>query len=63
MVYSHTSKLGTSVHPRTGAPLGCDQSCIQPQRQMKKKAQFTLDMMSQISLLVQAQLRVVQQLA
>ena len=62
MVYSHDSRLGTSVYPRIGTPIGCNQSHIQSQRKVKKKAQFALDVMSQMSLLVQAQLRVVQQL-
>ena len=63
MVHSHTSRLVTRVHPRTGTPLGYNQSCIQPRRKVKKKDQFALDVMSWMSLLVQAQLRAVQQLA
>ena len=62
MVHSHASRLSISVNPGTGAPLGCNQSRIQPWRQVKKKAQFVLDVMFWISLLVQAQLRAVQQL-
>ena len=63
MVHSHASRLVTSIYPGTGAPFGCDQSRTHPQRKVKKKAQSALDVMSWMSLLVQAQLRAVQHLA
>ena len=30
MVHNYARRLGTSVQSRTGAPVGCDQSCIHP---------------------------------